>query len=1250
MEAVMHSADAVAIIGMSGRFPGAADVIQFWENLCTATESIHFPSIEECVASGVPRSEVTKSNYVRAKGVLPTAGMFDAAFFRMPPSQARMMDPQHRLLLECAWEAFEDAGYNPRECTEAAGVFAGCTTGNSYLNRYVKPESQGKLDDYQNNLHNGTDFLATWVSHLLNLRGPSMAVQTACSTGLVAVVTAVHSLLSHQCDIALAGAVSVDYPLVAGHEHVEGMILSSDGRCRPFDSRADGTVRGNGVGTVLLKRLEDAMADHDHIYAIIRGAAANNDGFLKMGFTAPSIEGQAAVITKALEMASLDPDSVGYVEAHGTATPLGDPIEVAALNKAYRSVSTKKSCALGSVKSNIGHLDAAAGIAGLIKAVLSVHHGKIPPTVHFQTPNPLLRLEEGPFFVNTMLREWPELRRAGVSSFGMGGTNAHVVLEQAPPPPARLGSPADKRVILPLSAKTPAALGEMSQRLSEHLERHPELPLGDVAHTLQCGRETFAYRGLLAQHPPASAWQLMAKGDTPVQERGVMFLFPGQGAQHVGMGRAFYTSEPGFSRALDTCAQILQGELKTDIRDLLYHDSAPGQALEQTRLCQPVLFAVEYALAQLWLSKGIRPVAMLGHSLGEYVAACLAGVFSLPDALKLVSLRGALMQQTAAGAMLAVTFPAEEAAARLPKGVVVCAANSPQSCVVGGDAAAVLRLQRQFEIENIACRLLRTSHAFHSPLMEPVLAPLAEVFNSISLQPPTIPYLSNVTGDWVTREQATNTDYWLSHVTCPVQFSPALQRAVRDMEPILLEVGPGRTLTSLAAQQLAHPHPAFSTLPSDAEGDSTVLQETIHRLWFHGAAVSRPVSATSTRRVSLPTYPFQRQHFWAGNHACADEPSEPTSISELPSSSSLASVSPSASDAGQALENVIMTIWEETLGLSPINPHDDFFELGGTSLQAVQVANRIKSKISADASTHLLIQAPTISAMAQILTASPRNQRSESALVPLKPGTAENPLFLIHPVGGHVYLYRELTSALQTRRAVYGIQADSADDESAHPRSMEAMASAYLSEIKSVQPQGPYYLGGASMGGIIAYEMARQLHEQGEMVALLAMLDSPSPGYFPTDLTGPEAVIRYLLHIDNLDDIQVATDLRRLSPPAMADYLIENGTFAYKYFPRKSRDEVARFLRIFDANMGAMSDYRPGRYGGDILFLRARTSDPYLPRNLDTGWHQLIDGNVTVHDVPGNHITMNFTPNVEKSAKILDARLRETPPHGKGRT
>ncbi|MFE5947239.1 type I polyketide synthase [Streptomyces sp. NPDC056480] len=1234
----MNPAGAVAIIGMSGRFPGAADVGQFWENLCTATESIHFPSVEECVASGVPRSEAIKSNYVRAKGVLPTAGMFDAAFFRMTPSQARIMDPQHRLLLECAWEAFEDAGYNPRDCTEAAGVFAGCSTGNSYLNRYVQPESQGKLDDYQNNLHNGTDFLTTWVSHLLNLRGPSLAVQTACSTGLVAVVTAVHSLLSHQCDIALAGAVSVDYPLVAGHEHVEGMILSSDGRCRPFDSRADGTVRGNGAGAVLLKRLADAMTDHDHIYAVIRGAAANNDGFLKMDFTAPSIDGQAAVITQALEMASWDPGSVGYVEAHGTATPLGDPIEVAALNKAYRSVSTKKSCALGSVKSNIGHLDAAAGIAGLIKAVLSVHHGKIPPSVHFQTPNPLLHLEEGPFFVNTMLRDWPELRRAGVSSFGMGGTNAHVVLEQAPPSPAHLGSLAEKRVILPLSAKTPAALGDMGQRLAEHLERHPALPLGDVAHTLQWGRETFAYRGLLAHHPPGSAWKLMAKSDTPVQERGVMFLFPGQGTQHVGMGRDLYTSEPAFSRAMDTCAQILQGELNTDIRDLLYQNSAPDQALEQTRLCQPVLFAVEYALAQLWLSKGIRPVAMLGHSLGEYVAACLAGVFSLPDALKLVSLRGALMQQTAAGAMLALTFPAEEAAALLPNGVVVCAANSPQSCVVGGDASAVLRLQRKLETENIACRLLRTSHAFHSPLMEPILAALREAFKSISLHPPNIPYLSNVTGEWVTKEQATGIGYWLSHATCPVKFSPALQRAVRDMEPILLEVGPGRTLTSLAAQQLAHPYPAFSTLPSDTEDNITALQETIHRLWFHGAAVSWSAPATSTRRVSLPTYPFQRQLFWAGNHTCADGPSEPSSISELPSSSSLTSASPDRCDAGQALENAIMTIWEETLGLSPINPDDNFFTLGGTSLQAVQVANRIKSKISPAASTHLLIQAPTISAMAQILTAS-RDLGSESALVPLKPGTAETPLFLIHPVGGHVYLYRELASALRTRRAVYGIQAGSADDESANPRSMEAMASSYLSEIKSMQPQGPYYLGGASMGGIIAYEMARQLHEQGEVVALLAMLDSPSPGYFPTDLTGPEAIIRYLLNLDALDDTQVANDLRRLSPPAMADYLIEHGTFAHKYFPRESRDEVARFLRTFDANTRAMSDYRPGRYSGDILFLRAQTSDPYLPRNLDTGWHQLAGGTVTVHDVPGNHITMNFTPNIEKSAKILDARL-----------
>ncbi len=663
--------EAIAIIGMAGRFPGADGPDALWEKLCAGLECVSVISDEELSAAGVSAAVMRDPRYVRARGRLAGVELFDPSFFGMSVREAELTDPQHRLFLECAWEAFERAGYDPREQRGPVGVYAGAAP-PGYLVHHVHARTPlGDLvSDLPAMIGNDKDHLTTRAAYKLDLRGPAITVQTACSTGLVAVQAACQSLLGYQCDLALAGAVSLQFPLDTGYTHQAGHIASPDGHCRAFDAAAEGAVGGDGVAVVLLKRLSEAVAAGDHIHAVILGVAVNNDGAAKVGYTAPSLDGQAEVIALAHALAQVSAESIGYVEAHGTGTPLGDPIEIAALTRAFRS-STEAvgSCAVGSIKTNLGHLNTAAGIAGLVKATLAVEHGLIPASLHFSTPSPAIDFERSPFYVSRALHPFPATpgpRRAGVSAFGIGGTNAHAVLEQAPAVPAR--SRPRSRVILPLSARSPEALAAMSRRLADDLARHPERDLADVAHTLQVGRRAFDHRRFVcAGTTEEAARALREAGPSTATARArerasVAFLFPGQGAQRPGMAAALYRDEPVFRGHFDRCADLLAPRLGVDLRALL-----GGEVMtEDTALVQPWLFAVEHALARLWIHTGIEPSAMIGHSLGEYVAACLAGVFSLEDALSLVAARGRLMQALPAGAMLAVPCGAREvlAAAR----------------------------------------------------------------------------------------------------------------------------------------------------------------------------------------------------------------------------------------------------------------------------------------------------------------------------------------------------------------------------------------------------------------------------------------------------------------------------------------------------------------------------------------------------------------------------------------------------------
>ncbi|HEX8272304.1 MAG TPA: beta-ketoacyl synthase N-terminal-like domain-containing protein [Longimicrobiaceae bacterium] len=897
------SDSTVAIVGMSGRFPGAGDLERFWENLRGGVESVSFFGDAELEAAGVPAGLLRDPRYVRARAVLEGIEWFDADFFGFTPREAEVLDPQHRVFMECAWEALESAGYDPERFPGPVGVYAGAS-GSDYFLRHLLPDPalMASAGELQVQIGNGFASLPTRVSYELNLRGPSIAVQTACSTSLVAVHLACQSLLGGECDMALAGGVAITLPQTAGYLHERGSILSPDGHCRAFDRAAGGAVGGSGCGVVVLRRLTDALEDGDTVLALIRGTAVNNDGSArKAGYTAPSVDGQAGVIREALSVAGVDPATVTYVEAHGSGTELGDPIEVAALTRAYGAdAGPSGRCALGSVKTNVGHLDAAAGVTGLLKTVQALRHRQLPPSLHFTEPNPGIDFAATRFYVNAALAPWEPAgvpRRAGVSSFGIGGTNAHAVLEEAPP--ARGDASSRPWQLLLLAARTPEALEAATDRLAGHLLAHPEQELADVAFTLQAGRREFEHRRAVpcrSREEAAAALRDRTPGRvfTSAAEpraRPVAFLFPGVGDHYVEMARGLYRTEPVFRAEVDRCAAILRPHLGADVRELLYPagDGAPaaeggvdlrrmlgrdggdaGEAarrLERTEAAQPALFVVEYALARLWMSWGVVPDAMIGHSLGEYVAAALAGVFSLEDALALVAERARLVQELPAGAMLAVPLAPGELLPRLGEGLALAAVNAPSLCTVSGAPEAVAGLEARLAASGVLCRRVPATHAFHSPAMAPAAERLTRRVREARPRAPRIPLVSNLTGRWITDAEAADPGYWARHLCETVRFSDGVATLLAGRERVLLEVGPGQTLGGFVRQHPAAGEPLlFPSLRHgwDARPDEAFLLESVGRLWLSGTAVDWPAlhAPERRRRVPLPTYPFQRKRFW----------------------------------------------------------------------------------------------------------------------------------------------------------------------------------------------------------------------------------------------------------------------------------------------------------------------------------------------------------------------------------------------------
>ena len=857
----------IALIGMACRFPGASNPDEFWQLLVNGVEAIDTLSVEELRQAGVDAALIADPHYVRKAPRLADIAGFDAEIFGIPPREAAILDPQHRLFLECAWEALESAGHGPGLPGQAIGVFAGCGMPN-YLIANLLPDQSlvQSAGAYALMLANDKDFLATRAAYKLGLTGPACTVQTACSTGLVAVHLACQSLLAGECGMAIAGAVSLRVPQDVGHLYQPGMILSPDGHCRPFDVDAQGTIGGSGVGVVVLRLLADALRDGDPVLAVIKGTAVNNDGADKVGYTAPSVSGQAAVIADALAVAGMTAAEIGYVEAHGTATPLGDPIELRALSRVFSTAGGTRGRLIGSVKSNFGHLDTAAGIAGLMKAALAVWHGVIPPSLHFTRLNPEARDAKSLFDVPTIAEPWPDEftpRRAGVSSFGIGGTNAHVVIEEAPASVA--ATPADPPFLLTLSARGVPALRDAAAKLADHLERNPRLDLGDVAHTLAIGRTAFQQRRYVVCRDSLEAVCAL-RDPAPRQESqatAVAFMFPGQGSQRPGMAAPLYGWAPVFRTEIDRCCAILHSNLP-GLNDLLLSSSA--SEINQTALTQPALFIMCWALARQWMHWGVQPTCMIGHSLGEIVAATVAEVISLPDALHLVMVRGRLMQVAPPGAMLAVALSEAELAASLPSTLSLAAVNGPHACVVAGPAACVDIFGDRLTKEGVAIARLATSHAFHSAAMDSALPGFGAHLRTLKLAPPKIPFISNITGNWITADEATDPDYWVRQARQPVRFSDGLATLLAEDGMALLEVGPGQVLGGLTR---THPGQAASvplagtTSRRPGGDDASVCLDALGTLWAAGITPRwSAVIPGPRRRVTLPTYCFQHRRFW----------------------------------------------------------------------------------------------------------------------------------------------------------------------------------------------------------------------------------------------------------------------------------------------------------------------------------------------------------------------------------------------------
>ncbi|MEU0007936.1 beta-ketoacyl synthase N-terminal-like domain-containing protein [Streptomyces sp. NPDC006314] len=1267
-----EQAPAVAVIGMAGRFPGADDLDAFWDNLAAGRESVRPITDEEFLAAGGDRRDLDDPSLVRMASVVEGMDRFDSGFFGYSPAEAAVVDPQQRLLLETAYHALEDGGcLGPTADNGTFGVYAG--SGDSrYYPAHVHPRyagQPGSVELVHAATANSLGTLATRVSYELGLTGPSVSLQTACSTALVAVHTACQDLLDYRCDTALAAAASLNPSALLGYRYVPDGPFSPDGHCRAFAADAAGTSSGDGVGAVVLKRLEDALAAGDRIRAVVRGSSVNNDGRRKVGFSAPSAAGQTEVVLAAQAQAMVAADTIGLVEAHGTATRLGDPIEVSALTEAFRQSTRRRGyCALGSVKTNIGHLGAAAGIAGFIKTVLALEHRQIPPSLHFEQPNPLIDFAAGPFRVPTALEDWPAAdhpRRAAISAFGIGGTNAHVILEEAPRPlPAPPRAPEDgRRLVLPLSARTSGALRGQAEGLARHLERRPDLRLDDVAHSLRTGRPALRHRLAVtaaSRDEALSALRTAVPGTPPRSDEPtqVAFLLPGGGTQYPGMGAELYREYDVYRDAVDECARILRPVLGADLRTPLYE-----QRQSDDTSVFLALVVTEYALARTLMAAGVRPDALIGHSLGEYTAACLAGTIDLDDMLPLVTERIRLIS-SAGGATVGVAAPVEEVLPLLDGELSLAAVNGPAACTVAGHDAAVARLETELARREMPFRRLRIPAAAHSHVLDPVLETYEKHLRGVTLRPPRIPFVTNVTGTWITDAQATSVRHWIDHTRHTVRFADGITALWQRGRPVLVEIGPADTLTKLAMAQLAPETPVTVTTMRHAKADAAdgfVLAEALGQLWSAGVDTALPPVPGTPRRVPLPPYAFERHRHWIDAPGARTDPGTPDPAAAADTGPVLGPrprLTTEHMPPRTDLEQVVTRMWEETLGIGGIGVHDNFFDLGGDSMRAVLLAGRLRQAGVLDVPAAALLAAPTVAGVLAATddTGAQPVRGGVNALGPLLPLRTEGsaaPLFCVHPGAGVAWRYTGLLPHLGGDQPVYGIQAAGLDGSRPPARDAAAMVASYVDLVRDVQPHGPYRLLGWSYGGFVAHAMACALQERGERVELLAMLDAPQPYGTGYDAAAAERQVAALL----MRVAGLPAEPNAAEPPDVAAVLdrIDANVTADPTSSPVTRAEAAAIAAVMRNNLRIAPQFGPGVFRGDVLFFSAaqeRATDFHgdlavLPGKAD-GWRPHVDGTLHTHRVPCGHYEMTETEPIALIGAAVAKALRRAgdPPTG----
>ena len=1247
--------EEIAIVGMSGAFPGAKDIPGLWSMLLEKRDGMSTMTRDQLLESGESANVVDDPSYVPRGGFLEDAESFDSDFFGISPAEAAITDPQHRVFLSHCWLALEDAGYDHRRIDRSVGVFAGEGAPEHWFLQAGTPASESP-NGFRAMLGNANDFLATKVSYSLNLRGPSLCVQSACSTGLAAVGIACQSLSAFGCDMALAGGVSIRALRRRGYLYYEGMIYSKSGRCRPFDRDADGTAFGEGVGVVCLKRLSDALDDGDYVYAVIKSVAMNNDGSEKAGFTAPGIAGQAEVIELAQELAGVRPEDIGFVETHGTATALGDAIEVEALTQAFGCVAaTPRRCRIGSIKANVGHLDAAAGIASLIKAALVVNSGLIPPLINYENPNPLLELDKGPFEINTETVEWPpeaEGRIAGVSSFGIGGTNVHAIVAS---PPRSVGGDAPRgSAPLLLSAKDHASLASMKRNLASYLEENHNAELGDIIAKANRPAHDFPYRW----GTPVGSREMLIEdlkaempGRSEASASECVFAFPGQGAQFGGMARAYYGRLPVFSRWVDEGIAIAERLGIEGFRGFLLEDYAESE-ISETYITQPLLFVVEYALAMELIAKGVKPTAVAGHSVGEYAAAAVAGVMGFEDCLKLVERRGFWMRRAPRGAMIAVSSPPEALAPLLADKVSISLYNTNEQTVLSGEVEAIEDQERKLASAGLKYTRLLTSHAYHSPLMDGILGGFEEEVRNAAFAGPKLPFLSSVDGAWLSGMQDWP-EYWTRQIRQPVRFDLCIRALRARSEALLLEVGPGKTLSNFMRASGGFSREPVSLLPS-AGSRAGHFESSLIRCWESGIPVAWADAGASPRSLVLaPGYSFAGKRYGTTigdrGRTRADERLEGVAA---PVAEALR---PEATAAKVASAQAIRLIWERVLGDAPPSDDASFFLSGGDSFAGIVMVDALRRDLGMDMGVKELMLNPSVSALASLARASggAPPEKGDPFLFRIQGKGSKPGLFLVagahenryfDPASGNSYeedffrYFGNMIANLGEDHPLYAFKPKGlAMGEHLHT-SVELMAAHYVDAMMGVQPKGPYWIGGECVGGVVACEMARRLEAEGHEVGALILLDTPRPGPWVAFREGflDYARVGWKALKSGLRALRAegpGTMIRRIGRrlPVAACLILPIG---------EKRRAMNRALNGSHRYQRTLLKYRPkGGFTGRVALLMNRE---WNREKFMQGWKRELGPMVSLFEIPGDHetrLTKNGGMVGEIIRKIIDGRL-----------